>query len=71
MIKVKAIQSFVHNNINARKGEELSLNPTLANDLRKADLVEFVSGGTKPKLRNTKPRQSRNTKPAPGAETKE
>ncbi len=71
MIKVRAVQSFVHNNINASKGEEMNLNPTFANDLRKADLVVFLEGDTKAKPRNTKPRQPRNTKPAPGTEIKE
>lgn len=66
MIKVLARQSFVHNTLNVSKGDELNLNDTLANDLRKVDLVEFVTGGG----RNTKPRQPRNTKPAPPVEPK-
>lgn len=67
MVKVIVTQSFSHNNIDGRKGQTLELNATLAEDLRKAELVSIVK--TKPApARKTKPRQAQSIKTAPDTE---
>lgn len=67
MVDVIVKQSFIHNTIDAHKGQKLDIPASTADDLRKAGLVE-ISSSDKPKVQrqrnasNNKQRQPQETK---------